>query len=333
MDIDDDDLTTLSFFFLALLLFFFPFSSLSLGSSSTKIRRSGGSTPRRSRRGDIHSSLPMSSPSLARRTVPTTTTTTAAIQGNAGASTTGAIINGRLPTIRSSSPFGADLLLHSDDTIRPPPPSFSHAASGEIIEEGGGGGDGNEDGMDGNGLVKLIWGTTISLQESMNLFREFLKGFKPKYRGRYNDEMAKQSQEEDGGSGIVPPPNPLYDGLTNVKANETLYLTYLRTMRITQQSNLNLDALNLLSFPPTKKLYHQLVAYPQEVIPIMDQVLKDVMIELAEEDWESMEDGLERDLVEEEGREMSGRVYKVRPFGGERSVNMRELNPQGGLER
>jgi DNA replication licensing factor MCM4 len=88
-----------------------------------------------------------------------------------------------------------------------------------------------------------------------------------------------------------------------------------------------------LSFPPTRKLYHQLVAYPQEVIPIMDQVLKDVMIELAEEDWEIMEEGLERDLVEEEGRDMAGRVYKVRPFGGEKVVNMRELNPQGECRR
>jgi DNA replication licensing factor MCM4 len=163
----------------------------------------------------------------------------------------------------------------------------------------------------------------------MNLFRDFLRNFKPKYRAAYNDKMARQAAENGD---AVPPANPLYDGLSPAKANETLYLTYLRTMRLTQQTNLNLDSLNLSSFPPTRKLYQQLIAYPQEVIPIMDQVLKDVMIELSEEDWEQMEDGLERDLIEEEGREMAGRVYKVRPFGGEKVVNMRELNPQGAWE-
>jgi DNA replication licensing factor MCM4 len=197
----------------------------------------------------------------------------------------------------------------------------------------GSGPDGNEnmngeaaDGTDG----KFIWGTTVALQESMNLFTDFLRNFKPKYRASYNKAAKTASEDEDDAfAPPPPPPNALYDNLSNVKANETLYLTYLRTMRLTQQTNLNLDSLNLLSYPPTKKLYHQLIAYPQEVIPIMDQVLKDLMIELANEDAEGKEEGLERDLLVEDAREMAARVYKVRPFGGERSVNMRDLNPGG----
>jgi DNA replication licensing factor MCM4 len=184
-------------------------------------------------------------------------------------------------------------------------------------------------GVDG----KFIWGTTIALQESMNLFTDFLRNFKPKYRAAYN-KAAKAASEDDQDS-LAPPapaPNALYDNLSIVKGDETLYLTYLRTMRITQQTNLNLDALNLLTFPSTKKLYHQLMAYPQEVIPIMDQVLKDLMIEIANEDAESIGDGFEKDLLIEDAREMAGRVYKVRPFGGERSVNMRDLNPGGQFE-
>lgn len=175
---------------------------------------------------------------------------------------------------------------------------------------------------------KFIWGTTIALQESMNLFTDFLRNFKPKYRAAYNKVLREASEDEDDALAPAPPlPNPLYDNLTSAKGNETLYLTYLRTMRITQQTNLNLDAINVLSYPPTKKLYHQLVAYPQEIIPIMDQVLKDLMIEVATEQAETMEEGLEKDLMIEDTREMAARIYKVRPFGGERSVNMRDLNP------
>jgi len=39
---------------------------------------------------------------------------------------------------------------------------------------------------------------------------------------------------------------------------------------------------NLLAYPPSKKLYIQLTKYPQEVVPAMDQVLKDLMLELAD---------------------------------------------------
>jgi DNA replication licensing factor MCM4 len=102
--------------------------------------------------------------------------------------------------------------------------------------------------------------------------------------------------------------------------------------------------INLLAFPPTKNLYNQILNYPQELIPICDQVLKDCVIELAEEDRERGD--LESEAVpgDEEIAEMEGRIYKIRPFGyagqspestvttaaGQpvhRGVNMRLLNP------
>ena len=265
------------------------------------ILSSGGSTPRRSRRGDIHSSLPFSSPSVRPRR-----DQDAPLGSPAG--------------VRSSSPpIGANFGLTSEIGA----PTLSMAGSGP---------DGNENtyGEGAGGDGKFIWGTTVALQESMNLFTDFLRNFKPKYRAAYNKVAKIASEDEDDAfAPPAPAPNALYDNLTNTKANETLYLTYIRTMRMTQQTNLNLDAINLLSYPPTKKLYHQLIAYPQEVIPIMDQVLKDLMIELANEDAENMEEGLEKDLLVEDAREMAARVYKVRPFGGERTVNMRDLNPGG----
>lgn len=186
----------------------------------------------------------------------------------------------------------------------------------------------------GAGDGKYIWGTTISLQESMNIFTEFLRNFKPKYRGEFNKKQREAYNADTDSTmdlAIPPPANPLYDNLSPTKANETLYLTYLRTMRITQQTNLNLDAVNLLSYPSTRKFYYQLLAYPQEIVPIMDQVLKDTLIEVTREDAENKEEGFERDLLLEEEREMSARNYKVRPFGTEKTVNMRDLNPGGEL--
>ncbi|KAL1698991.1 hypothetical protein EV121DRAFT_296620 [Schizophyllum commune] len=96
--------------------------------------------------------------------------------------------------------------------------------------------------------IRAIWGTTVNLAETMKSFREFLHGFKPKYRTAYDRE-----------GGLI---------LTKVQEGEQLlYETYLRRMRITDQANLNLDINNLAAYPPCKKLHSQVVKYPQEVIP------------------------------------------------------------------
>jgi DNA replication licensing factor MCM4 len=98
--------------------------------------------------------------------------------------------------------------------------------------------------------------------------------------------------------------------------NAPLYPEYLRKMRLTGDTGLNLDVVNLLAYPPAEKLWWQLQKYPQEVIPAMDQALKDLMVMLAEEDDE-------RDEVVM-GVEQA--VYKVRPLGYN-AINMRDLNP------
>ncbi|ODN77829.1 hypothetical protein L202_04947 [Cryptococcus amylolentus CBS 6039] len=257
---------------------------------------SGGSTPRRARRGDIHSSFPHSSPSLARRT--------AAIPAS---------------SVRGSSPnFDGPRTPRAGSAA----PTLSAAAGSQADDEAD----------DVDGMVKFIWGTTISLQESMNLFRDFLRGFKPKYRAVFNTEQARRIEQEGG---LAPPPMTLYDNLLAERAESPLYETYLGRLRETGETNLNLDALNLLAYNPSKKLYHQLINYPQEVIPIMDQVLRDVMIELGHEYLERAQtqyaEGtmtqLQLGLITDELKDVDSRVYKVRPFGGEKTVNMRDLNP------
>ena len=140
--------------------------------------------------------------------------------------------------------------------------------------------------------------------------------------------------------------------------NERVYVEMLNNMRQFGISSLNLDARNLKAYPSTIKLWHQLQAYPAEIIPIMDQSVKDLIVDQAEEDMmrlraeqqqrqqgrpqtrpgssmppapssdaniHSDQSGQIPDLV----MEAETRVYKVKPFGLDTSVNMRDLNPNG----
>ncbi|KAH7883060.1 MCM-domain-containing protein [Phlebopus sp. FC_14] len=158
--------------------------------------------------------------------------------------------------------------------------------------------------------IRAIWGTTVNLAETMKLFRNFLRGFKPKYRATHDREQNLRTR-------TFASPD---------EAEVVLYETYLRRMRQTGQTNLNLDMVNLLAYPPCKKLFPQLQKYPQEVIPAMDQVLKDLMLEVADEDQQAGMDGMQGEQGDEEIADIMSKVYKVRPFGL-KPVNMRELNP------
>lgn len=46
-------------------------------------------------------------------------------------------------------------------------------------------------------------------------------------------------------------------------------------MRTSKQTNLNLDLSDLEAYPLTKKLARWFRTYPQEVVPVCDQVLKE----------------------------------------------------------
>jgi len=146
----------------------------------------------------------------------------------------------------------------------------------------------------------------------MKTFREFVKGFKPKYRVAHDRSLGLPTKAASSPAAV----------------EVLLYEGYLRRMRVTGEANLNLDCENLRAFPPSRKLCGQLVKYPQEVVPAMDQVLKDIMLELAEEDQAEGVEGMVGQEGEEEIAEIMSKVYKVRPFGLP-AVNMRSLNPQG----
>ena len=196
----------------------------------------------------------------------------------------------------------------------------------------------------GGSSTRTIWGTNISLQDTIAKFKDFLLGYQKKYR-----MWAEGATEEDTSD-------------PNSGANEKEYVEMMKNMLHMGLTGLNLDVRNLKCYPSAVKLWHQLQAYPHEIIPIMDQSIKDLMIDLAEEEMNKMrterrqtrlnglngsssmpavpssesnvqtEAAAPADDVPDLIQEVETRVYKVKPFGLDDSINMRDLNPNGKLE-
>lgn len=155
------------------------------------------------------------------------------------------------------------------------------------------------------------------------------------------------------------------DGMTEEETSrpesggsDRIYIEMLNNMRQFGVGSLNLDARNLKAYPSTIKLWHQLQAYPAEIIPLMDQAVKDIIIAQAEEEMmrlrteqQQRTQGRSRDRtsssmppapssdanlhsdqtnhIPDLVMEAETKIYKVKPFGLDTSINMRELNPNG----
>jgi DNA replication licensing factor MCM4 len=196
----------------------------------------------------------------------------------------------------------------------------------------------------------VVWGTNISLTDTAHAFGDFLRNFQKKYR------MLQDGELNDGGRLPSDHPGASRD-----------YVEMLKAMLEFGVTTLNLDMRNLQAYPPTRKLWYQMQNFPEEIIPIVDTVIKDVMIELAEQKGhEERQDilkqynarqaapsrardssslppmpssdigndlpagGVAEALADLPNRvdEVADKTYRVRPFGLESSTNLRELNPQ-----
>jgi DNA replication licensing factor MCM4 len=105
----------------------------------------------------------------------------------------------------------------------------------------------------------------------MASFRDFLWNYQKKYRMIAEGEL-------DTGSNL-PEDHP---GL------EKENITLLKTMLELGTNCFYLDARNLKAYPGTRKLWHQLVSCPSEIIPIVDTIVKEVMIRIAEQKMNEM---------------------------------------------
>lgn len=134
------------------------------------------------------------------------------------------------------------------------------------------------------------------------------------------------------------------------------YWEALENMLLLGTQRLYLDVSDFSLYPPTRKLWHQIQAYPQEIVPVMDQSVHDMMVELARNESAPSkttqssagnnpsqssepvfpssdrpdEPATPRATQEPQASledQVASLVYVVRPFGLNKTTNLRDLNP------
>ncbi|KAI5363750.1 putative mini-chromosome maintenance protein [Septoria linicola] len=210
----------------------------------------------------------------------------------------------------------------------------------------------NPDTSEANGLggqgTRLIWGTNISVTDSWSSFKDYLYNFQKKYR------MIQDGELMEGEHVAASEPGAKKEALAQ-----------LETMLELGTKCFYLDCRNLKAYPGTRKLWHQLQAYPSELVPLIDSAVKDTLMELAEKKMgerrsqSSQQNGQDRardsssmppmpssdvdnnmggetprptqqSASEEQDlyAEVESSSYRVRPFGLDRNINLRELDPK-----
>ena len=201
--------------------------------------------------------------------------------------------------------------------------------------------------MLGGNSSKVIWGTNVSIGDSFMAMRDFLWNFQPKYRMIADGDMTEGETLDAGHPAMAKD-----------------YVTMMDTMMDLGTQQLYLDCRNLKAYPPTRKLWHQVQSFPAEIIPVMDAAVKDAMITLAEKrvsdqrasqtqqtrtrarDADSVpplpSSDIDADVNDHAPTptqpvpttepsdlisEVEQRPYKVRPFGLDTVINLRDLNP------
>jgi len=200
----------------------------------------------------------------------------------------------------------------------------------------------------GGNTGAVIWGTNVSIQHSFKAMRDFLFNFEKKYRMIADGELEEGASLDAGHPG-----------------REKEYVSMMETMLDLGVRFLYLDARNLKAYPPTRKLWHQLQSFPSEIIPLMDTCIKDTIVEMAERKMDSMRSAQSQQRQNELNRtrdlssappmpssdvdhniggqtptpahpaedipdlvtEAEQRIYRVRPFGMDKTINLRDLNP------
>lgn len=184
-----------------------------------------------------------------------------------------------------------------------------------------------------------IWGTTVSVDDTYAAFKDFLKNFQKKYR-MWAEGMTTAESDADPDAKS----KPYMDELNNMLTLGTRILY------------VNIQDFKL--YPPTRKLWHQIQHYPQEIVPLMDQSVHDVMIQLAQAEMSrqrsqsngasvSQRSGAPSSDVHfpsserseepvstpkpQQGASLEEKVmdqtYMTRPLGIDEVTNLRDLNP------
>jgi DNA replication licensing factor MCM4 len=157
--------------------------------------------------------------------------------------------------------------------------------------------DEDDDFHDNNDTRTLARGTDVDVRVSAETFREFLRNFKSLRADASNGQEDDSSDEESD--------------LESVVDSQPLYLEKLESlMRHTAPSSLDIDTMHLYYHNEAcQRLYHQLVHYPMELVPLLDVVVQREMRRLVGDD------------------DVPIPPVQVRPFNMKDVCNLRCLDP------
>ncbi len=176
----------------------------------------------------------------------------------------------------------------------------------------------------------VIWGTTINVNDAMSAFRRFLNEFRVPREKHGNGSNTVNTTSgtttttttidtttttttttTSSSSHATSDHLPSNDNNENHDdgLDEPYYFQIFAEIKMSQVYNINIDCHNLYNFQPTRKLYTQLLHYPQEIIPIMDLVVHQEFTQLYGE------------------AELQHNRIQVRTFNLIDSRTMRDLNP------
>jgi DNA replication licensing factor MCM4 len=171
----------------------------------------------------------------------------------------------------------------------------------------------------------FIWGTKISVDEVQRRFKRFLenlddnflKSFETQRRAQDADGNDDDDDDDDGMEGL----NPENTQQTQTQSQEDEDLLadsiYIKAMRLCYEKeniNLDIDCTHISKYDSW--LYDRLIAYPQELIPLFDNVANKLYVDevLPNERKEEFLSGMMSSL-------------QVRPFNLLEKHAMRDLNP------
>ena len=169
-----------------------------------------------------------------------------------------------------------------------------------------------DDLFDTQGIFTAPRGTDIDVSVAAETFRQFLRNFTNLRNGRSAGDDSDSDSDMDSDE-------------ENESDNTPLYLAKLQNiMYRTDPGSLDIDSMHLYYHnEDCQRLYHQLVHYPADIIPLMDIVIKREMHRLWRERMNAMDDEDEDDMM------AIGDLpqIQVRPFNLKEVANLRCLDP------
>mmetsp|Transcript_21709 Transcript_21709/g.53843 ORF Transcript_21709/g.53843 Transcript_21709/m.53843 type:complete len:939 (+) Transcript_21709:100-2916(+) len=173
--------------------------------------------------------------------------------------------------------------------------------------------DDDDELFDTQGTFTAPRGTDINVSEAAETFRDFLRSFtnlSSKRRSTDDDSDSDSDSDEDDDDGMP------------------LYLSKLQSiMYRTDPGSLDIDTMHLYFHnEDCQRLYHQLVHYPADIIPLMDIVIKREMHRLWRERRNAMNDDDDEDADDMMDINDLPQI-QVRPFNLKEVANLRCLDP------